>query len=600
MARTCGIRIGPRRYELLVLDGSAKKHKIVAFEMGEFPQGGEDPLGDAVATLKAAVKSSGAPVESVGIAIDTGLAAFRDIKLPDLDESKLEQVIKFEVEGELPQWNIDDVVIDFMKLDAASGETRLLVTAVPKVDLEREIEVCTRAGVEPLEVELEATAMVNAAMSADICRVDEAQVLVHVGETSTAVVVVDGGVLRSMRAIHIGALSHEPGKPSPGAEPDAPAAAMPEEAEAAEDSEADDLPLVIVDEEELKRMQEQAVRRIRRELGRTMSGARTANPIDAVYVCGWELPGLVGEPVLDVPVYELDVFEEDSGNPMEGAAPLVVPYGVALRQFGAAAVPARLRREELRYTGAFERVELPLAIAALLLVTLLAVFNIFELKQVKLRDADVNTWRESSNNFMVGYLDPMPKELADYLKRIEAENEPIAIETVDENGRTSVRDYNPQVDSDRSRLEQISYTAAILRREVKKLDDQLGNTGEVTQPQSALEGLTMVLGTLAELEGQIGRVAVREVDSQYQLGRSGKPDSVLVVLDLTFFADSTVRATENSEKFKNALDTKEWTVDVEMTNSSPFEEGELKGVTVDGFKVLCDFSNVPRAEEGQA
>ena len=38
MARTCGIRIGPRRYELVVLDGSAKKHRIVAFQTGEFPQ----------------------------------------------------------------------------------------------------------------------------------------------------------------------------------------------------------------------------------------------------------------------------------------------------------------------------------------------------------------------------------------------------------------------------------------------------------------------------------------------------------------------------------------------------------------------------------
>ena len=49
MARTCGIRIGPRRYELVVLDGSVKKHRIVAFQTGEFPQGGEDPLADAVA-----------------------------------------------------------------------------------------------------------------------------------------------------------------------------------------------------------------------------------------------------------------------------------------------------------------------------------------------------------------------------------------------------------------------------------------------------------------------------------------------------------------------------------------------------------------------
>ena len=132
MARTCGIRIGPRRYELVVLDGSVKKHRIVAFQTGEFPQGGEDPLADAASTLKAAVKSSGAPLDSTAIAIDTGLAAFRTIKLPDIDEGKIEQVIKFEVEGELPQWNIDDVVVDFFKQDSASGESNLLVSAVPK------------------------------------------------------------------------------------------------------------------------------------------------------------------------------------------------------------------------------------------------------------------------------------------------------------------------------------------------------------------------------------------------------------------------------------------------------------------------------------
>ena len=172
MARTCGIRIGPRRYELVVLDGSAKKHRIVAFQTGEFPQGGEDPLDDAAATLKAALKSSGAPLDTTAIAIDTGLAAFRTLKLPDLEEGKIEQVIKFEVEGALPHWNIDDVVVDFLKLDAVGGETSLLVSAVPKTDLTREIDVCVRSGVEPLEVELEATAMVNAALAHSLAQLN--------------------------------------------------------------------------------------------------------------------------------------------------------------------------------------------------------------------------------------------------------------------------------------------------------------------------------------------------------------------------------------------------------------------------------------------
>ncbi len=565
MARSCGIRIGPRRYELVVLDGNTRKHRVAAFQAGEFPQGGEDPVADAARTLKEAARNAGVPGDSLGIAIDTGLAAFRTVKLPDLDESKLEQVIKFEVESELPQWSIDDVIVDFMKLESASGETSLLVTAVPKADLAREIEVCSRAGIEPLEVELEATAMVNAALLAEVCSVDEAQVLVHIGETSTAVVVMDGGKVRSMRGIHIGALSHEPGK-----------AGGPES------------PPATVAPEELRRLQEQAVSRIRRELGRTVSGARTANPIEAVYVCGWELPDLVGTQVVDVPVYELDVFEKDSGQPAEGAAPLVVAYGVALRQLGSVPLQSRLRREELRYTGAFERVELPLAIGALLLFTMLALFNIFEAKQGMLRESDVNLWRQSANNYMLGNmrasppargsLDPVPDELQRYIDRIRREG------------------GEAEVDPQRSRREQLDHVLNTLKREVGKLDDELGNTGEITQPQSALEGMALVLATLSELGEEVGRVAVRKIDSQTQ--RSGSNDSVEVKLDLTFFGDSDVEATAHSELFANALQEKDWVIAVEPRGSDVFSEGDVTGITVEAFTVRCDLSKL-RAQEDQ-
>jgi Tfp pilus assembly PilM family ATPase len=585
MARTCGIRIGPRRYELVVLDGSAKKHRIVAFQTGEFPQGGEDPLADAAATLKAALKSTSAPLDTTAIAIDTGLAAFRTIKLPDLEEGKIEQVIKFEVEGALPQWNIDDVVVDFLKLDAVSGETNLLVTAVPKADLGREIDVCVRAGCEPLEVELEATAMVNAALCADLCHVDEAQVLVHVGETSTAVVVMDGGKLRSIRAIHIGALSHEPGRPSPpepaeeGAEP-APAAPVPEE----------------VDPEERQRLLELAVSRIRRELGRTVSGARTANPIAAIYVCGWELPELIGSQLLDVPVYELDVFEEDSGQPVEGAAPLVAAYGVALRLFGDAPLAASLRREELRFSGAFERIELPVTLAAIALLFLTALFNLFEFKQIQNRNIEIDAWRRSANNFMLGdarngvrgYLNPVPEDIQKYLDRVRKEN--------DKPGQTN----NPEKDPERSRLQQMQYVNTILVREIAKLDDQLGNTGEITHPQSALEGMTMVLGTLSELGESVGRVAVRMVEAEYQAGRSGGKDSVEVTLDLTFFADDALAATAHMELYTSTLREKPWVVSVTSPGSKELAEGTEAGVYVDHYVVTCDLSSLRQVAGGQS
>ena len=214
MARACGLRIGPRRFELVVLDGSPRKHKIVAYMAGELPTDSDGTHAPAVAALREAAKTHHVPRDNVGVAVDTGLAAFRTMRMPFTESSKIESVIKYEVEGQLSQWNIDDVIVDFHILGTAGDSSELLVTAVQKDELARVINLCEKAGVEPLECELEASAMVNAACLAEICQPDSAEVLVHVGETSTSVVVMDGGHVREMRAIRIGALSHVP--PVPG------------------------------------------------------------------------------------------------------------------------------------------------------------------------------------------------------------------------------------------------------------------------------------------------------------------------------------------------------------------------------------------------
>jgi Tfp pilus assembly PilM family ATPase len=182
MARACGLRVGPRRYELVVIDGSPKKHKITAYTAGEFDPTRDNPVAAAVEALKSAAKSYSIPHDNVGLVIDTGYAAFRRMTLPFSDDAKIEQVLRYEVESKLPQWNIDDVIVDYHKLTDHGTASDLLVTAVPKEDLRSVLELCEQAGIEPLEAELETSAMVNAAMTAEICNIDDAQLLVHVGD----------------------------------------------------------------------------------------------------------------------------------------------------------------------------------------------------------------------------------------------------------------------------------------------------------------------------------------------------------------------------------------------------------------------------------
>lgn len=585
MARSCGIRIGPRRFELVVLDGSPKKHRIAAFHAGEFPRDPDDPTGAALAALKQAVKQNPLPADNVGLVVDSGMAAFRSMKLPFDDPDKIEQVLKFEVESQLPQWSIDDVVVDFLPLESMEkGETHLLVSAVPKEDLGAVLSLAERAGIDPQEAELETTAMVNAALSADICHIDDAQVLVHIGETTTSVVVMDSGQVREMRAIHSGALSWErPGTDQAAPEDTGEGDAGAEAATDAEESEPSE------DAEERSLQIQQIVARLRRELGRTVSGVRTINAIDAIYVCGIELPGLVGTNVMDVPVYLLDVFEEDSGQPAEGTAPLVVAYGAALRQLGGGAVEARLRREELRFTGKFERVELPLAIASLLLVTWIAVVVIFENAQYQWRSQDVDDWLMTTLDRIEGdpaagrqaylqYLYKLP-DLKAYVDEIHADHEPEA------EGKPPKLEVSP--------LDRLYDLEDMLSDEVRDLSLDLGDLSEIPQPQSALHGMTLVLDQLSALGPEVGRVAIRELDSSYQRASSSGQDSVRVSLDLTFFADSYPQAIEHFERFQKAIRDRGW--EYEDVNTQPLAQGE--GAWMDRFVVIVDVAREIEAEK---
>jgi Tfp pilus assembly PilM family ATPase len=577
MARSCGLRIGSRRFELVVLDGGPKKSRILATAVGDLgrppgepaAEGAEADAGaDAADALRQAVKENAVPTDNIGLAIDTSLAAFRNIKMPFADRAKIEQVLKFEVESLLPQWSVDDVVVDFHVLESTSDSSELLVTAVPKADLRRAIDLCARAGAEPQEAELEATAMVNAALAAGVCGSGNAQILVHVGEVSTSVVVVDAGKLREMRAIHLGALSHEV----------APAAVQAEGEPTAEPASAETPagPAVVAaaDPAEIERRLDQVVRRIRRELGRTVSAARTLHPIEAIHVCGLAVPGLADGNVLDVPIRPLDVFGAEPSVPEASRGELVVAYGAALRQLGGGELRPSLRREELRYSGAFERLELPLAVVALLLVTLLGVWNIFLFKDATFLDAKLGVWRDWTRVFLIG---DIKKGQGGVLK----------------SPSDDVRRYLTNLDSDveRTKFEQLDHVKALLQGEVKKLEKDLGQDAEISQPQSALTGLTLVLDVLDKQGSEVARPSLRKVTSAYQRGKSNRPDSVKITFDVTFFADSPALATNYYEAFKRDLQSQPWYVEFEDRPNTALDDG--KGIFLAGISVTVDVSKAP-------
>lgn len=564
MAQSIGIHIGERQYHLLALDGGLKKHKVVCAISGEIPPG-EEGLEVLVDELKEAVKENKLSADSVYLACDSGLAAFRNLTLPFDDRAKIEEVIKFEIESDLPQFDIDQVVVDFALLSSKPGvESNLLVTAVPKAPLRLLLHACERAGLEPLETEIEGTALFDAAFEAGALTEDRATVLVHVGDTSTTVAVADGTRLVALRAIRAGVY------PQKVAQKDVPAdEPLAEGAEPA--SEAGGM----LDEQRM----EESARRIRRELTRTISGARLANEIGAVYLCGHALPGLAGETLEGIAIQPLEVLPEAAAA--ERPAEFTVAFGAALRGFAGGQLRPRLRREELRFTGKFERVELSLAVCSLLVFTLLFVQFIVLTKKLEWRDegqvgtapGDMQLWLEHSNQRVF----PDPKNPS---RLVRLPNPP-----------PKVLNYALQAQSgqvaDRTKFQQIQNIDTLLQAEIKGLSSELGQAADLKQPQSALEATTLVMNTLAGL-GKDVRFGIRSFEADFQ-SRSNQ-DFVQVTMDVDFFGETSLEATNHYSTMENTFKSMPWCARFEGRGSKELEGG--KGIYIDRLLIDVDLDAV--------
>lgn len=561
MSQSIGIHLGERSFHLLALDGSLKRHKVVCSAAGEIPagEGAAEALNER---LKELVKEHNLRADSVYLVIDSGAAAFRGLTLPFDEREKIEEVIKFEVEGNLPQYDIDQVVVDFQILASKPGvESTLLVSAVPKERLAAALKICERAGLEPLDAELEGTALFDAAFESGLLTEDAGTVLIHVGDTSTTVVVADGRRLASLRAIRVGAYSRGPETPE-GAEGEA----APEAAEVADAS------------DEGARLAVSA-QRIRRELVRTLSGARTTNEVKNVYLCGHDLPGLRGASLTDVPIQALPFV-------LEGAEPaqrFAVAFGAALRGFEGGTLAPHLRREELRFSGRFERLELPMAVFTLLLFTFLFVQYIVLDKQLEWRDegklaaaepvkGDLQIWLEASNQRI--FPDP-------------SNPRPTRISDVGDNpGVKALAEYAAKaqagLDDQRTKFQELGEIRRQLKINIESLSKELGQVSEIKQPQSALSAATLVMDVIAGM-GDGLRLGIRRFEANYQHSVANKDDFVVVTLDADFFGENSLEATRAYNQLESQFKAQPWCLEFEGKSSKSLE-GD-KGIQMDGLTI---------------
>ncbi len=377
-----------------------KARKTVRIDTLLTGKAGEGPEGPSLSEVLRDIWRRGELAgESVVAALDAKDCILRRIIVPFTNEEKIRRVIRFEAENYLHACAIEDVVVDFLKVDRVGDKSGLLLVAARKETVADRLKLLAEADIDPEILDLDCIALFNAySLTPQWC--DKGQVvLLDVGPEAVRLVLVSDGALKKVRAFRVQATARKLlGGDRLLAAP--PQEELQHEEAAAEDPELDSLqqrfaeldrdsledsePIALLDEEELELLKqappEEAdwrplFERIMAEAQRTFATDLLGAGLKAVYMTG---PGALApaavpffEEAFEAPVELLDfssLFEDEPPPPAEiHGGDTAVAVGLALRGVEAAPAGLDFRRDEFRYEKRFARLRIPLLFTGLLL-----------------------------------------------------------------------------------------------------------------------------------------------------------------------------------------------------------------------------------------
>lgn len=145
----------------------------------------------------------------VAAALSGHAAIVKRLSLPAMTEAELAEAIPWEAEQYIP-FDLADVQLDYQVLpaDPSRGTTDVLLVAAKKDRIDERADAIVRVGRQPVILDLEAFALVNAYQENHPERNDPLTVLVHAGRSGTIVCLLERGQLAFTRDIAIGGQTH--------------------------------------------------------------------------------------------------------------------------------------------------------------------------------------------------------------------------------------------------------------------------------------------------------------------------------------------------------------------------------------------------------
>lgn len=205
-----GLDIGTDAVKAVLLKRIRGGWTLVAAAEAPMPETGTSDPDAAAEALKQVFTTLRLRRGHVATALAGQAAIVKRLSLPAMSDEELAEAIPWEAEQYIP-FDLADVQLDFQVMNAAEAgrtTTDVLLVAAKRDKIEERTDVVARAGRQPVVLDLEAFALVNAYEANHSDREDPLTVLVHAGRTSTIVCLLERGQLAFTRDIALGGQSH--------------------------------------------------------------------------------------------------------------------------------------------------------------------------------------------------------------------------------------------------------------------------------------------------------------------------------------------------------------------------------------------------------
>ena len=458
MALHAGIEIDGAEVCIVVVESTSKQTSIIDYIedriVGETAEERVSSLTEILqATLADAVKQGADIVTS----IPTRMTTLREISVPFTKDEIIAKTIRYESEGHIPSVSIDDLIIEYIKCSESDDTSRLLISAVPKTTVGVHLEMLQNAAIDPVQIEIDATAL---ATSLHVARPDlrgGRTLLIGMEAGHTTFVLLEESRITRIRstsnhlqpttvpALTTGGETISAEQPQDETEAAGEFASLFEESEQEQEADAvEEMSIAVVSDDEFAKLNEElttapslppanpdeVIDRLFTEIDRTFAGLLMRSPLDRIVVSGRAAADLGIADRLseeyEVPAQQLRVCDQinsqlalDKVDRCNNSG--AVALGLALQSAGQGLTTFDLRKEEHRYERRFSKLLPGLLLLGLVLCFISVSWLVSNHREKQFRRQEYETVRANISEVYMARFEVAPRSKnANYLRSARA------------------------------------------------------------------------------------------------------------------------------------------------------------------------------------